>query len=183
MLSSNSFSSARSIKQLLPILCKCGYDHIHTIIHCGNETSNACILFLRVILQASVIRCCVSQELGSVLFSTAWFDINTFGHCGAPLMGMYAQLRSAPEMNLDVADRLQLRGLSSESEIKDGVEESQSSVESQPILLCSCCQGRGVIWIRGVPFSDSYAVNENQWVNTGLYGLWRDDGGMEILDV
>lgn len=98
-------------------------------------------------------------------------------------MGVYAQLRSAPEMNLDVGDRLQLRGLSSESEIKDDVEDNQSAVESQPILLCSCCQGRGVIWVRGVPFSESCAVNENQWVNTGLYGLWRDDGGMEILDV
>lgn len=174
-------------RSLLPLLQMNGYDCLHTVINNGSEISSACILFLRVMLRCSVIRCCISQELGSVLFSTAWYDYNTFGHCGAPLMGVYTQLRSAPEMQLHVSDKYQLRGLSSEEELTEHLSEESPKVpnhEARHILLCSCCQGRGEIWVRGIPFGHSInSTLDGQWVNTGLYGLWRDDGGMEILDV
>lgn len=41
-----------------------------------------------LIPSCSVINSFVCQELGSVLFSTRWNDHNSFGHVGAPLMGM-----------------------------------------------------------------------------------------------
>lgn len=41
-----------------------------------------------LIPSCSVVNCFVCQELGSVLFSTRWNDHNSFGHVGAPLMGM-----------------------------------------------------------------------------------------------
>ena len=52
------------------------------------------------------------------------------------------------------------------------------------VLLCSSCQGRGEIWMRGVALSSTGSSEEmNGWINTNLYGLWRDDGTIELLDI
>ena len=46
----------------------------------------------------------------------------------------------------------------------------------QKVLLCSSCIGRGEIWIN-TPYLN------NKWIQLPLYGLWREDGSLELLHV
>ena len=99
---------------------------------------------------------------------------------------------SAPHLHLHTTDTVHVRAVSSEDRVNqerdeeivmvcNSVVRQQSFTEGQKVLLCSACQGRGEIWIRGIPYEGP--SNKDQWIKTGLYGLWRDDGAMEILDV
>lgn len=91
-------------------------------------------------------------------------------------------------MRLHVSDRVQLRGVSDDRDLEDMAEDIVvvSSGSDRPctkkrekVLLCSPCQGRGEVWVKGVCFRGG----ENGWVNTGIYGMWREDGVIEVLDV
>ena len=98
---------------------------------------------------------------------------------------------SAPSRRLHITDKLQVRGISSEEDLslEFAEEQSQQSITSEHrsrqkphILLCSPCQGRGELWLRGFEFCPLQMGCE-KWVQTRLFGLWRDDGTIELLDV
>ena len=86
---------------------------------------------------------------------------------------------------------IQLRGVSNDGDIAEmdedivvvchGSDHSVHKAKGEKILLCSPCQGRGEMWVKGLCFKDAH--QENGWVNTGIYGLWREDGAIELLDV
>ena len=99
----------------------------------------------------------------------------------------YTKMRSVPSRLLHITDRLQVRGVSSEEEMAEEFEEDvidPSHNSNTHVLLCSSCQGRGEIWMRGVALSSTGSSEEmNGWINTNLYGLWRDDGTIELLDI
>ena len=79
---------------------------------------------------------------------------------------------------------IQLRGVSNDGDIAEmdedivvvchGSDHSVHKAKGEKILLCSPCQGRGEIWVKGLCFKD--ANQGNGWVNTGIYGLWSGSG-------
>lgn len=83
---------------------------------------------------------------------------------------------------------MQLRGVSDDRDLEDIAEDivvvcndsdRPCTKKREKVLLCSPCQGRGEVWVKGVCFRGG----ENGWVNTGIYGMWREDGVIEVLDV
>ena len=93
----NTVPTKKQNKLFQSLLSYYGLHKIQIIINTGRIPSNSIILFLRTILRlfvtnsiissCSVIQSCISQELGSVLFSTYWNDYQTFGHTGTCLIG------------------------------------------------------------------------------------------------
>lgn len=86
-----------------------GFENLRLLVGTNADNSCNCVLFLRTILafamavrmkgSCPVIQSYTLQEAGSVVFSTSWRDHNSFGHHGAPLMGVFVrvQLRSFPQ--------------------------------------------------------------------------------------
>lgn len=78
---------------------------------------------------------------------------------------------------------MQLRGVSDDCDLEDIVfvcnGDDRLCAKKRKVLLCSPCQGRGEVWVKGACFRSG----DNGWVNTGIYGMWREDGAMEVLDV
>ena len=81
-----------------------------------------------------------------------------------------------------------MRGVTTEEAIEEEIVNEvvlvQGSFYQKPasyqgqkkVFLCSSCHGRGEIWMSGVCFGGND-------VNTHVYGLWRDDGSLEVLSV
>lgn len=98
---------------------------------------------------------------------------------------------SAPSRRLHITDKLQVRGISSEEDLslefaeerrQQSVTYENQSCRKPHILLCSPCQGRGELWLRGFEFCP-LQTGSTRWIQTRLFGLWRDDGTIELLDV
>lgn len=99
---------------------------------------------------------------------------------------------SSPARRLHITDKLQVRGVSSEEDLSQEFAEegvvykpkwnSSSLGTKTHVLLCSPCQGRGEIWLRGFDFCP-LLIGHEQWVKTTLFGLWREEGTVELLDV
>lgn len=88
---------------------------------------------------------------------------------------------------------MHLRGVCTEDDIVEELENKVVFVKGsfyqgktvyngkEKVLLCSSCEGRGEVWVKGLCFSHGYSCQQDLWVNTEYYGLWREDGAMEIL--
>ncbi|KAK8804087.1 hypothetical protein WA171_000180 [Blastocystis sp. BT1] len=187
ILNTNTLPIDPAERLIKPLLIQTGMDRLQLVVNMNDLPTCNCILFLRAFLLCPVIQAYAHQELGNLLFSSSFKDNNTFGHVGGPLMGMEVMMRSVPSRRLHITDRLQVRGVSSEEEMAEEFEEDvmdPSHNSNTHVLLCSSCQGRGEIWMRGVALSSTGSSEEmNGWINTNLYGLWRDDGTIELLDI
>lgn len=49
------------------------------------------------------------------------------------------------------------------------------------VLLCSSAKGEERIWVKGMIVSSESSRGE--WIDTHEFGMWRDDGAIELLHV
>ena len=89
-------------------------------------------------------------------------------------------MQSVPSRRLHVTDKIQVRGVSTEEELMEEFGGEGLSTQSH-VLLCSSCQGRGAIWVKGMIVSSESSHGE--WTDTHEFGMWRDDGAIELLHV
>ena len=90
------------------------------------------------------------------------------------------QMQSVPSRRLHVTDKIQVRGVSTEEELMEEFGGEGLSTQSH-VLLCSSCQGRGAVWVKGMIVSSEGSRGE--WTDTHVFGMWRDDGAIELLHV
>ena len=94
----NQLPTPKGNGQFAALLQPSGLENLQLLVTCNTNHPCNRLLFLRTILAFSIVghisRSCPViqayslQEYGTILFSTTWKDHNTFGHFGAPLMGM-----------------------------------------------------------------------------------------------
>ena len=89
-------------------------------------------------------------------------------------------MQSAPSRRLHVTDKIQVRGVSTEEELMEEFGGDGKPTQSH-VLLCSSCQGRGAIWVKGMIVSSE--SSRGDWIDTHEFGMWRDDGAIELLHV
>ena len=89
-------------------------------------------------------------------------------------------MQSAPSRRLNVTDKIQVRGVSTEEELMEEFGGDGKPTQSH-VLLCSSCQGRGAIWVKGMIVSSESSRGE--WIDTHEFGMRRDDGAIELLHV
>ena len=95
---SNRLPTPKENAQFAALLQPFGVENLRLLVTCNANHPCNRLLFLRTILafatqgpftgSCSVVQTFSLPEKGSILFSTAWRDHNSFGHFGAPLMGM-----------------------------------------------------------------------------------------------
>lgn len=98
-------------------------------------------------------------------------------------------MRSVSSAHLLATDGIHLRGVTTEEEIEEEIvseivfvkgpfyQKHSIEKDQQKVFLCSSCQGRGELWMKG------FCFGSETFVNTNVYGLWREDGSMEVICV
>ncbi|KAK8797427.1 hypothetical protein WA158_004635 [Blastocystis sp. Blastoise] len=158
---------------------KAGLDRVKFILSGSAPISKECMTDLRCIFGTSVCEGFGMTETAGGLCCSSLDDMNTFSHCGGPIITAEARLVSVPDMNYLITDRYHNRII----EEKDG----QEVVVNEGIP----CLGRGEVVFRGYNITTGYyrndeltrlTIDEDGWFHSGDIGIWTTNGCLAIVD-